>query len=286
MSFSVETAPADLSLVMDRIRLGRIASLRSVRSGREWLWSNPALPPRAAASYREPYGALNDVGGWDEVFPGVSEETVRWGREQMCVPDHGDLITLPWCESPLAQDGRFDRVAGSCRDFVFERKMEAVEGGWNLRYNLENRDTRPFPWLYCPHPLFAVEPGMTLTLADEAGVIIERTTIPEPKAADFQPVARKRFTERGRVSRVVLACPEGREQLWLSFDSSKLPFVGLWENYLGWHGAGDTPYFNLAIEPTTAPHDSLGDALVDGSARWLKPGQSCDWSLRLRLSSK
>lgn len=273
---------ARIDLQFDTSRPGRIASLTSVDSGREWLWRNPALPP-VAARYGQPYGIQHDVGGWDEIFPGVSEETVRWGDEAMDVQDHGDLITLPWTTSALAQGGRLDRVEGRCRDFVFERTIVAAEDGWDFHYTIQNRAARTFPWLYCSHPLFAVEPGMELTLADAAGAVVEQSTVPDPVASDFRPLARKRFSAPGRVSEVQLRSADGLEQLSLRFDAKALPFVGLWENYHGWHGAGKDPYFNLGIEPATAPHDNLSAALNDDSARWLEPDESFKWSLQLRL---
>lgn len=73
---------------------GKLSSLRDLRSGREWLWTNEHLP------YQKPTGSNSyvnaDTGGWDECFPTVapcSYPLEPW--QGIPLPDHGEL----WSQS-------------------------------------------------------------------------------------------------------------------------------------------------------------------------------------------
>ena len=96
--------------------------------------------------------------------------------------------------------------------------------------------------------------------------------------------AEKWFSEKEEVVAVELSDPETGETLTFRFEPRDFPYVGLWLNFHGWNGAGETPYFNVAIEPTTAPSDNLSDAVRAGKARFLEPGASAFWSLQLSSS--
>src|SRR6478672_7148868 len=75
---------------------GKIISLVSRRTGREWLWKNPQLPLRKPPADATDFGAF-DAGGWDEVFPTVTPcrvPTSAWGNRTLT--DHGELWYRPW----------------------------------------------------------------------------------------------------------------------------------------------------------------------------------------------
>ena len=72
---------------------GKITSLVSRRTGREWLWKNPHLPLIKPPPDATDFGAF-DAGGWDEVIPTVNRCRVpnsAWGERTLT--DHGELWT-------------------------------------------------------------------------------------------------------------------------------------------------------------------------------------------------
>lgn len=75
---------------------GKLASIQSRSTGREWLWMNPHLDlrkPEIGASYIRDF----DTGGWDEVFPTVDPchaSGTAWGNTELT--DHGELWCRPW----------------------------------------------------------------------------------------------------------------------------------------------------------------------------------------------
>jgi hypothetical protein len=277
----------------------KIASLRGVRSGREWLWSNPHLPV-VPPEYGGSYVGQMDSGGWDEVFPSVSPVEM----DGLKVPDHGDLVALPWEVTEHSETvlSAFVRTRfAACR---FGRVLRLVGNRLRMEYLLENEGPRQVRYLWCAHPLIRIERGMRIELPKgtsmhviggsgfpetkgflwpELGGLKPLDVIPDPEAEGFQPFAVKTFTSRGSVDGIRIASPDGREGLVFDWDRRDVPFLGLWLNSGAWSGCGSTPYFNLGIEPTTAPHDSLEDAVSDGTAIVLEPQATRRWSLSIEL---
>lgn len=297
----VRLASSDLEATLLPACGGKIASLRSVASGREWLWRNPAIPhaaPRRGASFVE----TMDSGGWDEIFPSVSPVTV----EGLDIPDHGDLVALPW--TVTAADSRSVTMEVTTRfaPCRFERRVTLDGPRLRLDYRLENLSSLTLPYLRCAHPLFRLEPGMTIGLPPgtplhtgfTAGVSPVKNPvwpwppglgpdgrIPDSNTPGFHPFAAKIFTEAGTADSVSLEAPGGGERLRLRQKLAETPYLGLWINVRAWNGAGDTPYLNLGLEPATAPCDDLAEAVRKGTALRLPPGAVRTWSLSLELES-
>lgn len=296
-----------LTLSNDRISLvvlpeigGKIASLKSLKTGREWLWLNPHLP-MAPPIYGASYVEKQDFGGWDEIFPSVSPAKVQ-GFD---IPDHGDLAVLPWEVAEQSATGVRMAVTTRFAPVMFERALTLEGATLRADYRMTNLDSKPVPYLWCAHPLIALEPGMTIELPVggnmriDGGVGVQAganfawpqapglpnlSRVPDPAAPGFQPFAAKLFTAKGAVGEVAIGSPDGREKLRLTWDAADAPYLGLWFNCRGWSGCGSAPYFNLGVEPATAPFDDLGAAMKDGSGRHLAPAKTQAWSFKVTLA--
>lgn len=296
---------------------GKIVSIKSLPTGREWLWKNPHLPirtPCVGASYTRDH----DSGGWDEVFPTVDPCAVDdspWGENTLT--DHGELWCRPW--QVISQSAESDQFAtltmavdGNPLPFRFERTSElaAEHGPLTIRYTLSNRAKSSLPYLWAAHPLVAIEPGMVISLPAKtqlfcksglpADVFAEDTRFDWPTVQrkdgdtfDFSTVpeadiglAFKLFTKQLKEGWVEIADTKNEENLRFSFDLAEIPHLSLWLNYGGWSGAGTTPYFNAGIEPTTSPCDRLDDALSEHSCKHIPNGKSHRWSLTISLKQE
>jgi galactose mutarotase-like enzyme len=261
---------------------GKIEQLISATSGRDWLWHNPHLDQHWPA-YTESYIEQLDCGGWDEIFPSVSPCAVQIAQQSVRVPDHGDLVRLCWNVDEVNDGYVHMSVGGRCWPFRFERRISFDQDGCDLDYAVYNQSVNSFPYLWCAHPLLAIEAGMRVTWRDAGEAEIGTMTIPVPGAADFVPLAEKRFVKDG-VASVSVTTRDGVESLQLSYDPKQLPVLGLWINYLGWSGCGSDPYFNLGIEPATAAFDSLDLAIEAGQHRILEPGECARWQLHVSVN--
>ena len=83
---------------------------------------------------------------------------------------------------------------------------------------------------------------------------------------------------------MVLTDPRQGERLELVVRPDEVPQVGLWINCRGWAPPGNTPYYNLGLEPCIGAPDRLEDAIHEwGAAQFLQPGEERTWGLEVWL---
>ena len=71
------------------------------------------------------------------------------------------------------------------------------------------------------------------------------------------------------------------QALEVSFDSKRLPYLGLWLCYGGWPSDGEEPLqYAVALEPTTSACNTLAKAQQTNAAISLKAGETYDWEIR------
>lgn len=287
----------------------KIASLRDLRCGREWLWTSGELL-YARHPYGTAYVAKADTGGWDECFPTVA--ACRDPQTGLEWPDHGELWNQVW-EHQLEHDSNemslHTEALGVQKPYIFRRTLRLLqdEAALELHYRVLNTGDVPFEYIWSAHPLFALEPGMRLKFPDSArfhlyykpdstviqgfepwrwplevggaeGTVLDLSRLPGAGAK----VAFKLWSEPLSEGWAELQVQDGR--LRFEFDPTQIPQLGLWLNLGGWSGAGGNPYYNLALEPCIGAQDSLFEAVQKyGLYRTLEPGEEASWNLTVRL---
>jgi galactose mutarotase-like enzyme len=291
---------------------GKIISLVSRGTGREWLWKNPHLTLRKPPLDASDFGAF-DAGGWDEVFPTVNPCRVpnsAWGNRMLT--DHGELWYRPW---QIVAAGTAMQAAATLSlavddpqlPFRFERTLTLGPGlGWlTASYSLVNRSTEPLPFIWAAHPLLAIEPGdlirlpvgthisatasVGLKLAANPNALWPRVPLASGESLDVsrmpessESFAIKLFAENVAHGAIEVASRDRKEVLRLSTGDDHPSHIGLWLNFGAWSGANTAPYYNAGIEPTTYPHDDLKVAAPEPTAQ-LAPGATRHWTLTVSL---
>ena len=286
----------------------KLTNLRRPR-GREWLWRNdqmPLAPPRPDASFVE----TADSGGWDECFPTVAPSSIPGApADTPTLPDHGELWSAPWSSSVFGHAGGVTlagSTSGRLLPYEFHRELtvDPHEPLLRLRYRIRNSGASGFPWIWCAHPLFNVQPGTALELPTMHQVRLDAVHgLPNLDRGDIVgwPAALggnagrflfpaegawavKLFGDVGASGLMVLTDPRRGERLEIRVVPAEVPQVGIWINNLGWAPAGRTPYSNLALEPAIGAPDSLEEAVRDwGTAETLAPGEERSWTVDVRL---
>jgi hypothetical protein len=313
----VPTFPADTTVQLERpaMRLvvsqqlgSRVVSLLDRRTGREWLAPGrvPDAGALAAWAGEEAVFGGPEAFGWDECLPTVARTAdpmnpqapfLRdhgnfWGREAATSIDQGTIVT----EWPADRWG-----------LGFLRRLRLDASAVIADYALYNPTTYPVPFLWAAHPLLQLEPGTRLhlprvdrvLLQDVRGVRLSAGRAAWPRAATADGgqadldvvqaasahVSIKAFA-RVQDGRAGALTPDG-SWIGVAWDPSFAPMLGLWLDYGAWPETGPESgqLHQVALEPTTAARDALGDAIADGNVATVAPGRTVRWWLRLEVGT-
>jgi galactose mutarotase-like enzyme len=305
---TVDTGPLTLSLIPGLG--GKISSLRDKRNGREWLWRHPRMA-YAQVPHGSNYITRADTGGWDECFPSVAPcryPLAPWQGAE--IQDHGEL----WSQTArLEIETLNDSVKlkttwqGVVLPYVFERTITLSKGSAIIHsdYIVHNQSDAPLPFIWCAHPLLAIEPGMTLHLPAGATFNIWASVPPDLLEQERQapsgtlPIdsasrsidctlqrtgrALKIWSNPLNDGQASLRASDGALQM--RWDVAKLPQVAVWMNLGAWAGDGGEPYFNLGLEPCIGAQDSLEQAVNELNLYETVPaGGEYRWSMEIELS--
>ena len=270
---------------------GKIVSLVDPRSRRQWLWRNEALDLRAP-SYDASYVTDFDSGGWDECFPAVAPGTYPSGPWRgSAIPDHGELWGVPW-EVVSQEADRLELAAAGVRFPVrFERTIAITDTGLSFAYRASNPTPFAFPFIWCVHPLLAVQPGMVLCLPDDVEFKIfgrdlgASCRLPTVLPRADSGLAIKAFGRSPAAGWV--AVRDGTAEFRLQWDPATITHLGVWLNAGGWAGVpGALPYYNLGLEPGIGAGDDLGlAASILDEAGAIPARGYLEWTLYLHLAN-
>lgn len=285
---------ADARVEIDPAFGARVLSFVDRRSGRDWI----AKGPQSAQTGEDAIYLADEAVGWDECFPTVAPWDATgtpYGRRQR---DHGDLWGRPWTVDAHSAGS----LATSWSDGAvrFTRRLSLSAATLTAAYEVTNLGAQPLPYMWALHGLLAVTPDDRIEMADVGSVAasyiahndktIVAPRVPWPDAGgsigalDTVRPAASHFAAKLYASDVPAARASiGGANGWLdiAWNRDELRHLGLWLNYGGWPSAGDVHH--LALEPTTAPVDHLGQALEQGTAITLAPGAVSRWSVTLTL---
>ena len=301
----------DCSLVVLPHLGGKIASLRF--KDRELLQA--PLAPYAPRTRTMSFDA-GDASGWDECLPSVAACTIETPAGPASIPDHGDLWRIEW--QPVASTENAAVFRGKCfslplaleRAITLSEKSDGAGMSWQLRleYRVTNTGSYPAPWSWAAHPLLAAEAGdrivlppsiKTLRLEGSGGGRLGKPgdTVPWPiarLAAGSRTDLSLALTPDSAVGDKLFAGPLSAFENWAVLERSRAgirikvthdpratPYLGLWICYGGWPDRPGPKQTCVALEPSTAPVDSL--AQTGPWSRRLAPGESDHWRMFVDL---
>lgn len=292
----LRTTTAELRMVPELG--GRIISLRSRRTGREWCWHRPGTNWLWANQCGDNFGDSPQA-GVDECVPTVAACAWR-GR---AVPDHGEVWFQAWQLEPseLAAGRLTAAVSLPVTPLRFRRSIRALAQGFSFDYELTNVGATPEEYIWCVHPLFTIEAGDRLELPAEVqslrldGGLGDRAigrgdvwAFPEPFSAvrldrlDVPGMPRgcvKGFAGPLRAGVAALCNDRTGDRLELRWDVQAAPLLGVWLN------RGHAGFHHVALEPTNGAPDSLALAVDDWRLHGrLASGATVRWSLEWRIN--
>jgi hypothetical protein len=275
----------------------KITSLKSLRSGREWMW-RAYDPPRFFLNRPEDSFAQSPLIGVDECVPSVG--ACEWNGRK--IADHGEVWFMPWelDEEAWTHGAILTRATMPISPFRFERSVRLEGKDVQLDYRLTNLGRETEVYLWAIHPLFTIAPGDRIELPESvtqvrvgggggfpADLQAEQWNWPEPlpgiRLDDLD-----RFGEERAVKLFIDRIGEGfaavsnqtlMERVSFLWDAVENPALGIWVCAGAWNG-----YYQMALEPTNVGAEYLAEAAE--RAEEFKPipaGESIRWQLRLRI---
>jgi galactose mutarotase-like enzyme len=252
--------------------------------------------------------AVSTAGGTAHVPDHGDLWRVEWERQGSGIRDQGSAARIQ-------ANGRTPAsitLSGTCFSLPLELKrtltLSEQKDGWrlDLDYKLTNLGAYPVPWSWAAHPLFAVEPGDRILLPQSIDSLrVEGSggrrlgkngdTIGWPVAtlsgggstdlsvaqSPQSGIGDKLFAGPLAESEnwCALERPSAHLRIQVSLDPSVTPYLGLWICYGGWPESPGPKQTCVAIEPATAPVDSLAE--TGAWSRLLEPGASAEWTMRV-----
>jgi galactose mutarotase-like enzyme len=193
-----------------------------------------------------------------------------------------------------------------------ERRLELQEtkNGWRLQlqYKVVNKSSKPVPWSWAAHPLFAVQEGDRITLPEsirqlrlegsgggrlrKGGDIVAwpKARLQDGSAVDLRvadapesEVGDKLFAGplTGSENWCSLERPSEGVRVRVTFDVAATPYLGLWICYGGWPERPGPKQMCVAMEPSTAPVDSL--AVTGEWSRMLEARDCFRWWMEVEI---
>ncbi len=288
---------------------GKVASI--LCNGHELLQA--PLAPIAPRTRTMPFDA-GDASGWDECLPSVAACELPFASSVAKIPDHGDLWRVAWQEIGGNGNENSIKLRAACFSLPLELERaltltETTKGHrLSAEYKLTNTGKEPAPWSWAAHPLFTAMAGDRIVLpATIQSLSIEGSrsnrlgkpgrkvswpmaTTAEGGATDLSVahppssgIGDKLFA--GPLSPTENWCalerPSAGVGIRFTFDTAECPYLGLWLCFGGWPQRTGPTQTCVALEPSTAPVDSL--AKNGPWSRVLNPGRSVDWRMNVDL---
>ena len=288
---------------------GKFASLRIGSAELLQAPLNPYAPRTQTMGFAD-----GDASGWDECLPSVAPCTLDTQDGIANIPDHGDLWRVPWRVVEKSSDHA--TLTANCFSLPLELTrsvlLRETPTGWRLSlfYTLANRGTVAVPWSWAAHPLFVAQTGDRIHLPPSIrslrlegsgdnvlGVNGDSVAWPIATLADGSSddlsIAKAPSSGRGDKLFTGMLNTEAGEnwcalerpsiglKLTFRFDPAATPYLGLWLCYGGWPEGNGLHQQCVALEPATAPVDSL--AIVGPWSRTLAPGATFSWPFEVDL---
>jgi galactose mutarotase-like enzyme len=272
-------------------RGAKIASLRHLPSGREWLEQ-----PTADLGDPPAYGSRfvdAEMFGWDEMLPTIDGTAYPDAEFRGApLPDHGEVWTLPW-ETKADDETLVCSTAGRALPYRLTRTMRVEGARLRLEYELSVTGSTALWLLWAAHPQFAVEGrGSRVSLPAEVAQLL--TVWPSIEPARVRWPSPDLESTRGLPSgaaRKLYAYPDEKigtaglidaDGAWLrlAWDPGLVPYLGIWLD----NGAY-ARHPVVALEPATGYYDDLALAVANQRVPQVRPERPLRWSLDVSLGS-
>ncbi|MHB1686743.1 MAG: hypothetical protein ACYCVH_05140 [Ignavibacteriaceae bacterium] len=250
-----------------------------------------------------------DVSGFDDCFPTIDSCVINSLKNKYSkynFPDHGELWSRAWKYSTSENSITFE-IKGVNFNYVFFKQFQLEGNRVLVTYKVKNLSSDPLPYIWSAHPLLNVKEGDKIIIPEEIELVylnwVSDPTIGShgdfvswpflskvEKKIDYSWVrgknhnlALKCYTEKIANGYAGVYFPEKEESIFFSFDTKKIPFLGIWICYGGWPEDSDNKHFTIGLEPTNGRPDSLAEAIENRECSIVEEYSEKKWELEISI---
>ena len=293
---AIELITKTVRAVVVPMQGGKVASFRSLASGKEYLLQNPS-PSFLKMGMQDAFVDC-EAAGFDDMFPTIDPVSVSCADgTTLFYPDHGELCRLPF-EVQESASALTLRTSSDALGYAYEKTFtEDADGGLHIRFRIENTAPRDLDALWAAHFLLNVEKGGALLLPFDKG---EPTDIVDAPTGNFQAGTRVPLCDELLLGRWPQSAPDCRklyfprklpagfvgyrgptgDVLMLEFDKQQLPYLGLWINLGYLHGD-----YCVGLEPASVGYDTVKNAEAHDQKDVLRKGASKEFFIKLSIQA-
>jgi|HigsolmetaAR203D_1030402.scaffolds.fasta_scaffold09967_2 galactose mutarotase-like enzyme len=285
-----------------------------------WLTANGVQNPnRYLSTSPDPTATFIDYyeGGWQEVLPNGGPPSTAMGAQ---FGQHGEVAQMPWDMEIVRDTPEEVSVRLSVRTkkypLLLRKTLTLTAGSSELSVSeeLTNVGEASVRYMWGHHLAYGkpfLEPGCTIKLPDGVQVITEaedspvtapgrikrgvRHAWPMAEGRDGGPVDLSVLPERNTPSEIVYLTGFGKDgwysvynpnkgvEVKVAWDAEQFPYLWYWQEFGGtkdypWYGR----HYNIGLEPFTSyPTHGLEEAVRNGSAAAIQPGETKPFTLRI-----
>jgi hypothetical protein len=293
-------------------RLGsKMISLMNKKTGTEFLLENQGEDKMYKQAYHGADYSRFDASGFDECFPTIEAseliiESRSAGTKKINFPDHGELWSMEWSYE-IRGSTIVLSAEGINAKYVIKKNIVLKRNRLIINYNLVNKSGFPLHYIWAAHPLLSVDEGDRIILPEGIdklfinwasdnkigtyGQYIQWSDLNGGKhgksylkiKSKDAGIALKGFTDSLQNGIACLFRKRKNESIHISFDSGKLPYLGVWLCYGGWPVGSEKKHFTVALEPTTGRPDSLSESIRRNECSVIGIDEEKEWRVEFSL---
>jgi hypothetical protein len=244
--------------------------------------------------------------GFDECFPNIAPGTFLHENVKIELQDHGEIWTQE-CTYEATENVIILYSKGIDLKYSFSKRIELIGNTVRIEYQLQSEESTPFKYIWSAHPLLQVDEGDEILLDDTVGdLVVNWASDPEIGSAGSivtwpyihnkqknlsylkvqnqeHNIAVKLYAHTLKNGFAGLFRHKTNETLMFSFDTNKMPYLGIWLCYGGWPEQSDDKEFTVALEPAKGGFDALEDAISHNKYSEINPGETQNWHIELSV---
>ncbi|MDR9414962.1 MAG: hypothetical protein RI564_01670 [Gracilimonas sp.] len=285
---------------------GKIISIKSRTTDTEFL-KQPFIDirkitePEYGMDFLPPYSF-----GFDECFPTVEPCSYHLlNGNKVSIPDHGEVWNRKWDVAKTRNSIEMN-IRGIDLDYKLTKKISLHNHLILMTYELSNTGSQDFRYLWSTHPLLHIEENDEILLPKDVHEVevyysnnkqlikgdkyqwasnLKHNLVSNIVQGVNSNFASKVFVKDPHTKKAGLYRRGEDQSIVFDFTYSGIEQLGIWMTYKGWPENSNNKDYTVALEPTTTSMDSLSEAIEQNDAKYIRAGESIDWSLKVLIEN-